>query len=204
MQGFDSDPPDAQRTLDAQLAAMEATALEIEAILGTWSQDWCQSTVDKALASDVHRTNALRAAVTYGQLMDEVVQLKTELPLRLRNGFRKTAWRHLFIDARRDGTARIMADLDFGIWQHSGYKIPPAYEPTVSSVLARVTQLLRKYGYRPEFGSMAAKHRLAAPPAAIAPMEAYYRMATRLPEVVSAAEQARGGSGFTGGSWDRE
>ena len=136
--------------------------------------------------------------------MEEVAQLKAELPPRLRAGLRKTAWRHEFVDARRDGTGNIMADVDYGIWQHSGYKIPPAYEGAVSNVLSRVTQLLRKYGYRPDFGSMAATHRHAAPPAAIPLMEAYYRLSMRLSETVTAAERARTrASGSPPSSWDR-
>lgn len=205
MQDWDSGSGDAQRALDAHLAAMEVASVEIETIMGRWAQEWCHSSVEKAMANDVHRTTALQGASTYGQFRDEVAQLTTELPQRLQVGLRKTAWRHLFIDAGRDGSARIMADLDYGIWQHSGYKIPPAYEGTVANLLTRVTQLLRKYGYRPEFGSMAAKHRHSAPPDAIVPMETYYRLSLRLPEVVAAAERARGGSGSggPGSSWDR-
>jgi len=204
MQDLDGEAADAQRALTAHLAAMEAAAVAIEDILGAWLQQWCQTTVDKAMANDVHRTDTLRAATTYAQLFAEVAEVQAELPQRLRAGLRRTAWRHDFVDARRDGTAHIMADLDYGIWQHSGYKIPPAYETTVSNLLSKVTQLLRKYGYRPEFGSMAATHRLSAPPEAIGPMETYYRLSMRLSETVVAAEQARArASRGPASPWDR-
>jgi hypothetical protein len=203
MQDLNAEAADAQRALDTHIAAMEEAALAIEDMLGVWAQEWCQLTVEKALAGDAHRTQTLIAASTYQQLMEEVAQLKAELPLRLRTGLRKTAWRHEFVDARRQGSGNIMADLDYGIWQHSGYKIPPAYEGTVANVLARVTQLLRKYGYRPDFGSMAATHRHAAPPAAIPMIEAYYRLSMRLSDTVTAAEQARArASSSPPSSWD--
>jgi hypothetical protein len=70
--------------------------------------------------------------------------------------------------------------------------------------LSKVTQVLRKYGYRPEFGSMAATHRHPAPPEAIPPMEAYYRLSMRLSETVVAAEQARSRASREPASpWDR-
>jgi len=206
MQDLDGEAADAQRALDAHIAAMEAAAVAIEDILADWAQQWCQSTVDNAAASDVHRTRALQASSAQAEFVDEVAQLKADLPERLRAGLRRTAWRHQFVDARRDGSANIMSDLDYGIWQHSGYKIPPAYEGTVSDVFSRVTQLLRKYGYRPEFGSAAGNNRHTAPPEAIPLMEAYYRLSTRLLESATAAERARHRAAhrFSDPSWDRE
>jgi hypothetical protein len=69
------DAADAQRALDAHLAAMEAASVAIEDLLGVWAQEWCQATVDKAITGDAHRTQTLRAASTYGQMMHEVAQL---------------------------------------------------------------------------------------------------------------------------------
>jgi len=97
-----------------------------------------------------------------------------------------------------------MNDLDYGIWQHSGYKVPPALEGVLSNALSRVTQLLRKYGYRPEFGRSVGAHRHTAPTEAIAPMERYYQLSLRLEGVAAAAEEARGrltGSSSTS-NWD--
>jgi hypothetical protein len=206
MQDVDGEAADAQRALDAHVAAMEAAAVVVEDILADWSQQWCQSTIDNAAARDVHLTDALRAGSGHAQFAEEAAQLQVDLPALLREGLRKTAWRHRFVDARRDGTANIMSDLDYGIWQHSGYKIPPAYEGSLSDAFSRVTQLLRKYGYRREFGSMAADHRYSAPPGAVPPMEAYYRLSTRLSETVATAEQARRQAArkFTDTAWDRE
>jgi hypothetical protein len=185
---------------------MEATAVAIEDILGNWAQQWCQSTIDNAVARDVHRTHVLQASPDQAKFVEEVAQFKADLPARMRTGLRRTAWRHELVDVRRDGSANIMSERDFGIWQQSGYKIPPAYETTVSDVVSRVTQLLRKYGYRPDFGSPAQNHRYSAPPEAIPPMEAYYRLSMRLSEIVTAAEQARRRASrrFSDPSWDRE
>jgi hypothetical protein len=206
MQDLDGEAADAQRALDAHLAAMETAAVAIEDVLGAWAQQWCQSTVDEATAREVRRTHALEAGSTHGQFLQEVAQLKADLPLRLRAALRKMVWRHELGDTRRVGAADKPADLDFGIWEHSGYKIPPAYEGAVSNVFSRVTQLLRKYGYRPEFGSMPANHGYAAPPEAIPPMEAYYRLWMRMSEKLSTAEQARRRAFHSGsdGSWHRQ
>jgi len=204
MQDLNREAADARRVLDAHLAEMEGAATTIEAILGQWAQQWCQSTVDAAVANDSHRTVTLQSAGTFQQLLDEVAQLKAELPERIRAGFRRSVWRHIYVDPSRDGSGRIMNDLDYGIWQHSGYKVPPAMEGVVSNALSRVTQLLRKYGYRPEFGRMAGVHRHTAPPDAIAPMERYYQLSMRLADVAAAAEEARARlSGIsTDPSWD--
>jgi hypothetical protein len=68
-----------------------------------------------------------------------------------------------------------------------------------------VTQLLRKYGYRPEFGAYGPKFRHAAPTDGIGPMETYYRLAIRLPDLVTAADLGRrtASGGSQGSSWDR-
>ena len=180
-----------KRVLDAHLAAMASAAATIEDTLGRWAQEWCRTTVSAAVAGDSHRTQVLKAARTYDQLMGEIAQLSAALPARISDGLRTTAWRHLYIDVHGDGTGNIMAGLDYGSWQETGYKLPPAYEPVVEKELGRVTQMLRKYGYRPEFIPVGTKRRLAAPPEAIPAMETYYRLAIRLPEVVTAAEKAQ-------------
>jgi hypothetical protein len=187
--------------LDEHLAAMEAAACQIEDILGRWAQEWCQSTVDKALERDRYHTNSLKAGDKYGKLMKEAAQLNAELPELLRLGLRTSVWRHQFVDAGRTGTARIMSELDFGIWQHDGYKIPAAYGVPVGTVTTRVTRLLRKYGYRPEFGSIASNYGQSTPPRAIEPMLTYHRLSVHLAEVVVAAEEARGRGG-SAASWD--
>jgi hypothetical protein len=95
-----------------------------------------------------------------------------------------------------------MADLDYGTWQETGHKLPPAYEPTVVKELARVTQLLRKYGYRPDITPVGTKRRYAAPPEAIPTMETYYRLSMRLPNLVTAAEQAQRLAARDAAKWD--
>ncbi len=204
MQDLNQEVADTRRALDAHLAAMEEAASTIEALLGTWAQDWCQRTVDTAVTSDSHRTVTLRSAGTYQQFLEEVEQLKSELPERIRAGFRRSVWRHVYVDPSRVGTGNMMNDLDYGIWQHSGYKVPPAMEGVVSNALSRVTQLLRKYGYRPEFGRAVGAHRHTAPPEAIGPMERYYQLSLRLSGVAAAAEAARGRLTSSGpsSSWD--
>jgi hypothetical protein len=190
--------------LEVHLAAMETTAAVIEDILGRWAQRWCRETVETALKGDVHRTQQLQAAGTYHQLLEEAGALADEMPHRITDDLRKSTWRHLFVDIIRHGTGGVMADVDYGIWQESGYKIPPAYEPIVLKELARVTQVLRRYGYRPVFGVMGTTHRHAAPPEAISPMETYYRLALRLPDVLADAEAVRRGpsSIATTSAWD--
>jgi hypothetical protein len=206
MQDLDGEAAKAEHVLATHIAAMEHAAVTIEEILGNWAQQWCRSTVQGAVARDPHRTHELQASSTYEQFLDDVVQLETDLPRRLQSALRATAWRHRFVAAGGDGAAKTMADLDYGVWPDSGYKIPPAYEATVSGVFSRVTQVLRKYGYRPEFGSMAARPRYSAPPEAIPAMEAYYRLATRLTEIATAAEQVRrrAAGRISDPSWDRE
>jgi hypothetical protein len=196
--------PEAVRVLEAHLSAMAAAALVVEDVLGSWARKWCQSSVETALAGDAQRTQTLESAATYPQLLNEVAQLTRELPARIADGLQKTAWRHLYVNPRVTGSGRIMADLDYGIWQESGYKIPPAYEPTVSKEFARVTQLLRKYGYRPDFGAYGAKFRHAAPGEGIAPMETYYRLALRLQDLIAAADlgRSKASGGSKGTSWD--
>ncbi|HXY43905.1 MAG TPA: hypothetical protein VEH29_06940 [Acidimicrobiales bacterium] len=179
------------RVLDAHLAAMATAAATIEDLLGRWAQDWCRTTVEAAVEANSHRTQLLKSAGTYGQLLDEAAKLGAVLPGRIAAGLRASAWRHRYVDIQRDGTGTIMADLDYGTWQETGHKLPPAYEPVVEKELGRVTQLLRKYGYRPEVIPLGTKPRHAAPPQAIPAMETYYRLAIRLPEVVSAAEKAQ-------------
>jgi hypothetical protein len=183
---------------------MAAAALVIEDVLGIWAQKWCQSSVETAVAGDVHRTQTLESAGTYPQLLDEVAQLTGELPARVADGLHKTAWRHLYVNPNATGSGRIMAELDYGIWQESGYKIPPAYEPTVIKEFGRVTQLLRKYGYRPDFGAYGPKFRHSAPTEGIAPMETYYRLAIRLSDLITAAELGRStaSGGSKGTSWN--
>jgi hypothetical protein len=123
--------------------------------------------------------------------MGEAAQMGDELPERIAAGLRRSAWRHLYVNLERDGTGNIMGDLDYGTWQETGHKMPPAYEPIIVKELGRVNQLLRKYGYRPELTPVGAKRRYPAPPEAISTMEAYYRLAMRLPEVVRMAEKER-------------
>jgi hypothetical protein len=194
---------DAKRVLDAHLAGMAAAAATLEQMLGNWAQQWCRNTVESAAASDVHRTDVLRAAHTYEQMTDAAEQIAAELPARIAAGLRASAWRHLYVNVERAGTGSIMGDLDYGTWQETGHKMPPAYEPVVAKELGRVTQLLRKYGYRPELMPVAGRRRYSAPPEAISTMEAYYRLAMRLPEVVTAAERAnRQAARDRIGSWD--
>jgi hypothetical protein len=206
MQDLEGEAAEAQRELNRHVSEMESAAVAIEDILGIWTQEWCRSTVEAAIARDVHTTQTIRAGSTRGDFAEEVKQLEDALPARLRTELRRTVWRHEFIDASRKGTADVGSDRDYGIWQHSGYKIPPAYEGAVSGVFSRVTQLLRKYGYRQAFGGTAEKHRYSAPHQAVAPMESYYRLSARLPEVVIASEESRRrvARRFAGTSWDRE
>jgi hypothetical protein len=178
------------RVLEAHLTAMSEAAAAIEIMLGRWAQLWCETTVEEAVSSDPHRTKLLESADTYGQLMDEVGRLSAALPARIAAGLRATVWRHQFVNVERDGSGYVMGDLDFGTWQETGHKLPPAYEPVISKELGRVNQVLRKYGYRPDFVPVGAKRRFPAPPQAIPTMETYYRLAMRLPEIVAAAEKA--------------
>jgi hypothetical protein len=180
-----------RRVLDDHLAAMAAAAATIDDLLGKWAQEWCRKSVETAVAGDEHRTQLLKTADTYDQLMDEAAELSAALPGRIAAGLRASAWRHLYVDIQRDGTGTIMADRDYGTWQETGHKLPPAYEPVVEKELGRVTQLLRKYGYRPDMIPVGVRKRFAAPPEAIPTMETYYRLAIRLPEVVTAAEKAQ-------------
>jgi hypothetical protein len=198
MQDLEGEAAEAQRELNRHVSEMESAAVAIEDILGIWAQEWCQSTVESESARDVHTTQAVRAGSARGDFV--------ALPARLRTELRKTVWRHEFIDASRKGSANLGSDRDYGIWQHSGYKIPPAYEGAVSGVFSRVTQLLRKYGYRPAFGGTAEKHRYSAPHQAVAPMETYYRLSARLSEIVTTAEESRRrlARRFSETSWDRE
>ena len=53
MQDLNAEAADAQRALDAHIAAMDEAAVAIEDMLGIWAQQWCQSTVEKALAGDL-------------------------------------------------------------------------------------------------------------------------------------------------------
>ncbi|MGC9961489.1 MAG: hypothetical protein ABSE47_06250 [Acidimicrobiales bacterium] len=194
---------DAKRVLDAHLAGMAAAAATLEQMLGNWAQQWCRDAVEGAAASDVHRTDILRAAHTYEQMTDAAEQIAAELPDRIAAGLRASAWRHLYVNVERAGTGSIMGDLDYGTWQETGHKMPPAYEPVIAKELGRMTQLLRKYGYRPELTPVGARRRYSAPPEAISTMEAYYRLAMRLPEVVTAAERAsRQAARDRMGSWD--
>jgi hypothetical protein len=193
---------DPRRALEAHLAAMAASAAAIDDMLGRWAQNWCRNTVETALAADVHRTQLLKTVITYDQLMDEEARLSASLPERIAAGLRSTAWRHLQVDIHREGTGTIMADLDYGTWQETGHKLPPAYEPTVVKELARVTQLLRKYGYRPDITPVGTKRRYAAPPEAIPTMETYYRLSMRLPNLVTAAEQAQRLAARDAAKWD--
>ncbi|MGO8877030.1 MAG: hypothetical protein ACLQNG_14855 [Acidimicrobiales bacterium] len=170
---------------------MTAAATSLEQMLGSWAQRWCREAVQAAAYADVHRTSLLETAGTYSQLMGEAAQMGDELPERIAAGLRRSAWRHLYVNLERDGTGNIMGDLDYGTWQETGHKMPPAYEPIIVKELGRVNQLLRKYGYRPELTPVGAKRRYPAPPEAISTMEAYYRLAMRLPEVVRMAEKER-------------
>lgn len=180
---------ESMRALDAHLAAMSATAASLEKMLGRWAQEWCSTTVEAAVGGDASRTSVLQAAGTYEQLMEEEARLRAQLPARIATGLRQTAWRHLFVNVGRESTLGTMAGLDYGTWQETGHKMPPAYEPVVERELGRVTQLLRKYGYRPEVAPVSGKHRYSAPPEAIPMMEAYYRLATRLTDLVTAAKK---------------
>jgi hypothetical protein len=204
MQDPDHDAAEAARALNAHLLAMRNAALAIEEILGEWAQGWARSTIERAVAGDAARTRRLHSSGSYLQCMEELAALQAELPERIASGLRKNAWRHLYVDVFRIGTAGVMADLDYGIWQDNGYKLPPAYEPTVTKEFGRITQMLRKYGYRPDYGNTGLKHRYSVPPAAIAPMEAYYRLSLRLCDVVRTAEEARsrGADNATAGAWD--
>ncbi len=179
----------ARDALDAHRAAMAEAAAAIEKLLGVWAQDYCRTTLQQATDSDTHRTNLLRSAGTYQQLLDEAAHLSAEMPERIAAGLRVSAWRHVAKEG--EGTAGVMGDLDYGTWPHTGHRMPPAYEPVIERELNRFTQLLRKYGYRPDRLPESGKRRFPAPPAAIPTMEAYYRMAARLAELVAAAEQER-------------
>jgi len=176
--------------LKAHVAAMAESAGAIETILGRWAQQQCASAVQAAVTQDVHHSRALQSAGRYDELMREAAQLSSELPERIALGLRATAWRHLYVDPDREGTGRIMADLDYGIWQESGHKIPRAYEPVVLRELERTTQLLRRFGYRPDLMTQVSKRRCTAPPEATAAMETYFRLAARLGDVVASAETA--------------
>ena len=194
---------EARSVLDAHLAGMAAAAASLERLLGNWAQQWCRDAVEAAAAGDAHRTDVLRAAHTYEQMTEAADKIAAELPDRIAAGLRASAWRHLYVDVNRNGTGSLMGDLDYGTWQETGHKMPPAYEPVIAKELGRVTQLLRKYGYRPEITPVSGRRRYAAPPEAISTMEAYYRLAMRLPEVVSAAERAnRQAASDRTSSWD--
>ncbi len=190
MQDHIPDMDDPLAALKAHVAAMAESAGAIETILGRWAQQQCASAVQAAVTQDVQHSRALRAAGRYDELMREAAKLGAELPERIEMGLRTTAWRHLYVDPNREGTGRIMADLDYGIWQESGHKIPPAYEPVVRRELERVTQLLRRFGYRPDLMTQVAKRRYTAPPEATAAMETYCRLAARLCDVLAGAESA--------------
>lgn len=183
-------PTTAAEALDAHLADMAQVAAAIEHLLGVWAQDYCGTTLQQATAMDVHRTNVLRAAGTFEQLLDEASKLSAEMPERIAAGLRASAWRHGAVKTG-EAPASVLGDLDYGTWPQTGHRMPPAYEPVIERELNRVTQLLRKYGYRPERPPEGGRRRFPAPPAAISTMEAYYRMAARLPELVTAAEEER-------------
>jgi hypothetical protein len=191
MQDPVEDAAEAVRALNAHLTAMGNAAAAIEELLGEWAQEWARTTSDDAVSADPHRTEKLHVTGSYYQFREELDAIETDLPDRIANGLRRSAWRHLYVDVMRTGSGLLMSDLDYGIWQESGYKLPPAYEPVVSKELSRVTQCLRKYGYRPSIETTGPKHRHSVPPQAIAPMETYYRLSLRLPEVVRVAEEAR-------------
>ncbi len=190
MHDYTPEVDDPLAVLQAHVTAMAESAGSIETVLGRWAQQQCASAVQVAVTQDVHRSRALQAAGRYDELMREAAKLSAELPERIVMGLRATAWRHLYVDPNRDGTGRIMADLDYGIWQESGHKIPPAYEPVVLRELERVTQLLRRFGYRPDLMTQVSKRRYTAPPEATAAMETYCRLAARLCDVLASAETA--------------
>ena len=190
MEDHDQSVADAQRALQAHLATMASTAETIEHLLVVWTHNTSWAMIQKAMDDDPHRTQTLQSGGLY-QLRDEEDSMIREFPERIHAALARSAWRHLYVDPTRTGTGNIMADLDYGIWQHSGYKIPPAYESVVNNLLSKVSQLLRKHGYRPEFGRIAGSHRHTAPPEAIEPMEEYYRLCVRLPDLVTAVEHGR-------------
>jgi hypothetical protein len=191
VEDLDQETADAQRVLVEHLAAMNETAEAIEDILCSWLRQVSRTQIDHAIAADPHRTRSLAGVGTLEQVRAEEDQITAEFPGRVHAALERSAWRHLWIDPFHPGSARILADVDYGIWQHSGYKIPPAYEGIVTALLGRISQLLRKYGYRPEFGRMVSDHRHPAPPEAIPVMEQYYRLSMRLPEILAAVESAR-------------
>jgi hypothetical protein len=191
MEDLPQNTADAQRVLNEHLAAMADAAATIEYLLAVWAHQTAWGMIEKAVNEDPHRTQTLHLSGALYQLREEEEQLISEFPKRIHLALERDAWRHLYVDTTKVGTGNIMADLDYGIWQHSGYKIPPAYEGIVNNLLSKVNQLLRKHGYRPEFGRMGASQRHTAPPDAIAPMEAYYRLSMRLPELVGNVEHSK-------------
>lgn len=190
MRGGRVSKTEAQDTLESHLAGMAEAATTIERVLGAWAQEYCRVTMRQAVEGDAHRTKLLQSAGTYQQLYDEASHLSAEMPERIASGLRASAWRHAAVGGG-EAAANVMGDLDYGTWPHTGHRMPPAYEPVIERELNRVTQLLRKYGYRPERPPESGRRRYPAPPAAIPTMEAYYRMAARLPELVAAAEEER-------------
>ncbi|MGH9172098.1 MAG: hypothetical protein ACRD0Z_14715 [Acidimicrobiales bacterium] len=197
---------DAQSLLNEHLAAMAEAAATIEHLLTVWAHQTAWGMIEKAVNDDPHRTQTLHTSGLLLQLREEEETLIGEFPQRIHGSLCRNVWRHLYVDTSKHGTGKIMADLDYGIWQHTGYKIPPAYEGIVTSLLSKVTQLLRKFAYRPEFGRMGTEHRHAAPPEAIAPMEQYYRLSMRLADKVTAVEHSklRAEQARAAAAWDRK
>ncbi|HEV8064483.1 MAG TPA: hypothetical protein VGP46_06610 [Acidimicrobiales bacterium] len=205
MEDLHQSTADAQRALNDHLAAMAEAAAAIEHLLTVWAHQTAWGIIEKAVNDDPHRTQTLHSSGTLFQLREEEETLIAEFPQRIHASLTRNVWRHLYVDTSKTGTGNIMSDLDYGIWQHTGYKIPPAYESIITNLLSKVTQLLRKYGYRPEFGRMGNEHRHSAPPDAIAPMEQYYRLSMRLGDMVTAVEHSkvRADQARASAAWDR-
>lgn len=205
MEDLDQEVADAQRALNAHLSQMLEAAATIEHQLVVFAHTTAWAMVEKAITDDPHRTQNLQSAGTLYQLREEEEATIAEFPQRIHAALARDAWRHLYVDATRVGSGNIMSDLDYGVWQHTGYKIPPAYESIVNNLLSKVSQLLRKWGYRPDYGRTGVSHRHSAPPDSIGAMEQYYRLSMRLPDLVSAVERTRirAEVARAGSAWDR-